>query len=67
MFFIEPNFLQISKDIILRSKIVNGIKVHYKPGWDCHGLPIEMKAKSVKEGMNPLEIRTNGKYERLKW
>lgn len=34
--------------------------MHYRPGWDCHGLPIEMKAKSVKEGMNPLEIRANG-------
>lgn len=40
--------------------MVNGNRVHYKPGWDCHGLPIEMKAKSVKDGMNPLEIRKNG-------
>lgn len=52
--------LQISKDIILRLQIVNGNRVHYRPGWDCHGLPIEMKAKSMKEGMNPLEIRANG-------
>lgn len=42
--------------------MVNGNRVHYKPGWDCHGLPIELKAKSVKEGMNPLEIRKNGMY-----
>lgn len=41
--------------------MVNGNKVHYRPGWDCHGLPIEMKAKSIKEGMNPLEIRSNGR------
>lgn len=42
--------------------MVNGNRVHYKPGWDCHGLPIELKAESVKEGMNPLEIRKNGMY-----
>lgn len=35
-------------------------RVHYRPGWDCHGLPIEMKAKSIKEGMNALEIRDKG-------
>lgn len=43
---------------------MNGNRVHYKPGWDCHGLPIEMKAKSVKNEMNPLEIRKNGSYRK---
>lgn len=52
--------LQITKDFILRHQIINGNRVHYKPGWDCHGLPIEMKAKAVKDEMNPLEIRANG-------
>lgn len=37
-------FLQILKDITLRQKLLQGYKVHYVPGWDCHGLPIELKA-----------------------
>jgi isoleucyl-tRNA synthetase len=24
--------------------VLQGNKVHYIPGWDCHGLPIELKA-----------------------
>lgn len=58
-FFIS--FIQILKDIVIKSKIINGIKVHYKPGWDCHGLPIELKAKSIHSGMQPLEIREKGR------
>ncbi|KAF2666627.1 isoleucyl-tRNA synthetase [Microthyrium microscopicum] len=42
---------KLLKDFILRSKIARGYRVEYVPGWDCHGLPIELKAvKSVKEG-----------------
>jgi len=32
---------KILKDIIVRSKRMAGFNVHYVPGWDCHGLPIE--------------------------
>ncbi|KAK7072844.1 Isoleucine--tRNA ligase, mitochondrial, partial [Halocaridina rubra] len=35
---------KILKDITLRHKLLRGYKVHYIPGWDCHGLPIELKA-----------------------
>lgn len=35
---------KILKDMILRSKIQTGYRVEYRPGWDCHGLPIELKA-----------------------
>lgn len=42
--------------------MVNGNRVHYKPGWDCHGLPIELKAKSIQGDANPSEIRKNGLY-----
>uniref|UniRef100_A0A3N7FM14 Aminoacyl-tRNA synthetase class Ia domain-containing protein n=1 Tax=Populus trichocarpa TaxID=3694 RepID=A0A3N7FM14_POPTR len=34
---------KILKDIINRYKILQNYKVHYVPGWDCHGLPIELK------------------------
>lgn len=35
---------KILKDIIVRSELGKGKRVHYQPGWDCHGLPIELKA-----------------------
>ena len=35
---------KILKDIINRYQVLKGTKVHYAPGWDCHGLPIELKA-----------------------
>src|SRR5690606_20296827 len=33
---------KILKDIIVRSKTVAGLDAPYVPGWDCHGLPIEI-------------------------
>ena len=49
---------KILKDIILRYKILQKRKVSYIPGWDCHGLPIEMKAVQESEwGSGPLVIR----------
>ena len=35
---------KITKDIICRSKLAEGRRINYVPGWDCHGLPIELKA-----------------------
>ena len=35
---------KILKDIICRTKLAAGFRVNYTPGWDCHGLPIEIKA-----------------------
>lgn len=36
---------KILKDIVNRFELLyNGRKINYRPGWDCHGLPIEMKA-----------------------
>lgn len=32
------------KDIINRYQLLQGKFIFYKPGWDCHGLPIELKA-----------------------
>lgn len=50
------------KDIINRYKLLRGHRVLYRPGWDCHGLPIELKA--CKDGgecgvaLSATEIRT---------
>ncbi|CAM9016744.1 unnamed protein product [Wickerhamomyces anomalus] len=35
---------KILKDFINRFNLMMGKQVYYKPGWDCHGLPIELKA-----------------------
>ena len=35
---------KILKDIFNRFQLSQNKRVHYLPGWDCHGLPIELKA-----------------------
>ncbi|CAH7689109.1 isoleucyl-tRNA synthetase [Phakopsora pachyrhizi] len=35
---------KILKDIINRYKLLLGFRINYKPGFDCHGLPLEIKA-----------------------
>lgn len=37
--------VQILKDFINRYHMLKGRKVSYVPGWDCHGLPIELKVR----------------------
>ena len=36
---------KILKDIIIKSKGLQGFDSPYIPGWDCHGLPIELKVE----------------------
>ena len=43
---------KILKDIVNRYKLLRGYKVKYRPGWDCHGLPIELKACKDGESYN---------------
>jgi len=37
---------KVLKDIVIKSQTLNGLDVPYKPGWDCHGLPIEHKVET---------------------
>lgn len=46
---------KILKDIINRYHVSLGHRVHYIPGWDCHGLPIENKILQ-KLGKRPQEL-----------
>uniref|UniRef100_A0A8C8EHR7 isoleucine--tRNA ligase n=1 Tax=Oncorhynchus tshawytscha TaxID=74940 RepID=A0A8C8EHR7_ONCTS len=50
---------KILKDIQNRFEMLRGKQVHYVPGWDCHGLPIELKALGElgTSGLSPLQIR----------
>ncbi len=34
---------KVLKDFVVRTRLMEGHRVHYVPGWDCHGLPIEHK------------------------
>ena len=52
---------KIIKDIIIREKNMSGYCASYVPGYDTHGLPIELKALSSlgdkKAGISKLELR----------
>ncbi|MCE3267891.1 MAG: isoleucine-tRNA ligase [Burkholderiales bacterium] len=49
---------KILKDIILRSKTLSGFDAPYVPGWDCHGLPIELNIeKKFGKNLEPAEFR----------
>ncbi|NLN61516.1 MAG: isoleucine--tRNA ligase [Myxococcales bacterium] len=36
---------KVLKDIVVKYRLLKGSPVHYYPGWDCHGLPIELNAE----------------------
>lgn len=36
---------KILKDIVIKSRNMQGYAARYVPGWDCHGLPIELKVE----------------------
>ena len=36
---------KILKDIIVKSRTLDGFDAPYVPGWDCHGLPIELQVE----------------------
>jgi isoleucyl-tRNA synthetase len=40
---------KVLKDVYLRYKLLNGLKVNYVPGWDCHGQPIELNAMKQQQ------------------
>ncbi|CAO3572387.1 unnamed protein product [Mortierella alpina] len=54
---------KLIKDFINRHRVLKGFKVDYRPGWDCHGLPIELKALAElrikdRSALSPMDIRT---------
>lgn len=36
---------KVLKDIVVKSKTLSGFDAPYVPGWDCHGLPIELQVE----------------------
>ena len=54
-------FNKVLKDFIVKYKMMTGRYAPYVPGWDTHGLPIELRALRdshiSKDGVDPLELR----------
>ena len=49
---------KILKDIIVKSKTLSGFDAPYVPGWDCHGLPIELVVeKNHGKNISPDKFR----------
>ena len=52
---------KVLKDIIVKSRLMDGYDAPYVPGWDCHGLPIEIavekKFGKVGDKLNAAEFR----------
>lgn len=62
---------KILKDTINRYQMLKGRKVRYVPGWDCHGLPIELKVlqdmkPTERQQLTPLELRRQARDFALK-
>jgi isoleucyl-tRNA synthetase len=64
-------FNKVLKDFIVKSKNMAGFDAPYIPGWDCHGLPIEIRVDtelgSRKARMSAAEIRSECRKYALKW
>ena len=57
---------KVLKDIINRYQLLRGRKARYVLGWDCHGLPIELKVlqnmkAEERANLTPLELRKKAK------
>ena len=53
---------KILKDIINKTALLQGKRARFVPGWDCHGLPIELKVlqglkSEERAALTPLELR----------
>ncbi|MFH0800118.1 MAG: isoleucine--tRNA ligase [Pseudomonadota bacterium] len=52
---------KILKDIVVKYKNMAGFRCEFVPGWDCHGLPIELQVDkdmgAAKRSMAPVDIR----------
>src|SRR5512140_1390354 len=62
---------KILKDLVVRSKTLAGFDAPYIPGWDCHGLPIELKVDkelgSKKRAMTDVSFRDACRAYAEKW
>ena len=49
---------KILKDIVVKSRLMAGFDATYVPGWDCHGMPIEIQIeKKFGKGLPAQEVQ----------
>ena len=48
-------FNKILKDIVVKSRSLDGYDAPYVPGWDCHGMPIEVQIEKAHGKHIPVE------------
>ena len=53
---------KILKDIVNKHQLLQGKRAKFVPGWDCHGLPIELKVlqsmdSKERESLTPIQLR----------
>jgi len=63
---------KILKDIVVKSRTMAGFRTPYVPGWDTHGLPIELAVereipRGKREAMSAAEIRRACRDYALRW
>ena len=52
---------KILKDIVIKTKTLQGFDAPYVPGWDCHGLPIELNVEK-KFGRDSDTVKDKSKF-----
>ncbi|MES1204588.1 MAG: isoleucine--tRNA ligase [Pseudomonadota bacterium] len=64
---------KVLKDIVVRSQLIMGKRAVFRPGWDCHGLPIEQQVekelggKEAKAKLGAAEFRVRCEAHALKF
>ncbi|MGC2310599.1 MAG: isoleucine--tRNA ligase [Candidatus Babeliaceae bacterium] len=58
---------KILKDIMTKAHRMLGFHVPIIPGWDCHGLPIELKVTQENPGVSPLDLKKACRIYAQKW
>jgi isoleucyl-tRNA synthetase len=62
---------KVLKDIVIKSRRMQGFYAPYVPGWDCHGLPIELMVDKQlgekKRHMSKAEVRRECRTYAKKW
>ncbi len=58
---------KILKDMVTKSKRMSGKHVPVTPGWDCHGLPIEIQVVKEFPGLSPQALKKECRSHAQKW
>ncbi len=62
---------KVLKDMVIKYKNMSGCEAQFIPGWDCHGLPIELKVTTQlgdkRKDLSDQEVRALCRKEALHW